>query len=91
MLNIKHIIHLTITYLNFIFIFNYQQTQQTSQYMMTTASLNINPSRKESSPFFANSIDHALPLISCSIHYKPRYGKWEEVVFPARNLQVRLV
>ena len=29
-----------------------------------------------------------LPLLKCGIHYKPRYGKWKEVIFPARDLKV---
>ena len=32
--------------------------------------------------------EYTLPLISCSIHYKPRYGRWKKVIFPARNLKV---
>lgn len=41
----------------------------------------------ENNPKIQN-VNTILPLITCSIHYKPRYGKWMELIYPAKNLRL---
>ena len=33
----------------------------------------------------------SLPLIGCSIHYKPPYGRWKELIYPAKGLKVMML
>lgn len=55
-----------------------------------TISHSNDSTRKQKTTSQSNKLNSAykLPLIYCSVHYKPRYGKWKEVIFPARNLKV---
>ena len=73
------------------------------QYVFPILSFNINcqtthiktthsnTTRLDIGGIIGENVFHAgydLPLLRCGIHYKPRYGKWKEVIFPARDLKV---